>query len=154
MIIIKLRCKSRNEAVCAMCMASLRMCARWCCEVLSSLDALGAKARLRIPQGWSLRLALVCGCQVWIGQVDEAQEGLESLVEWTMAVPPFWVRQRSKWGLNSVKWGMSEGQRGWDGCGLVYLKYFLCRSSADLAEWQVVLAKEKSSRYQDKVSRG
>lgn len=61
------------------------------CRCMYSLDALGVEARLRIPQGWSLRLALVCGCQVWIGQEDEAQEGLESLVEWTMAVPPFWV---------------------------------------------------------------
>lgn len=122
--------------------------------MLSSLDALGVEARLRIPQGWSLRLALVCGCQVWIGQEDEAQEGLESLVEWTMAVPPFWVPAEVEVETKLCQMGMNEGQRGWDGCGLVYLKYFLCRSSAPLAEWQVAPAQENSSRYQNRASRG
>lgn len=32
--------------------------------------------------------------------------------------------------------GMNEGQEGWDGCGLVYLKYFLGRSSVVVADSQ------------------
>lgn len=44
--------------------------------------------------------------------------------------------------------GMNEGQEGWDGCGLVYLKYFLGRSSVDFesAGDQDVASTEKTLR--------
>lgn len=102
------------------------------CMCMSNLDALGVEARQRILQEWSLRLALVCGCQVWIGQEDEAQEGLESLVEWTMAVPPFWVPAEVEVGTKLCQMGMNEGQRGvgwmWAGVPQIFLASFV-RSS-------------------------
>lgn len=123
--------------------------------MLSSLDALGCRGASEDPTrvefcGWRW----FGGCQVWIGQEDEAQEGLESLVEWTMAVPPFWVPAEVEVGTKLCQMGMNRGQKGWDGCGLVYLKYFLCRSSADLGKWQHAPAEENSSRYQNRACRG
>lgn len=122
---------------------------------LSRLDALGSRGASEDPTRVEFAVGVgLGGCQVWIGKEDEAQEGLESLVEWTMAVPPFWVPAEVEVGTKLCQMGMNEGQRGWDGCGLVYLKYFLCRSSADLAEWQVAPAEENSSRYQNRATRG
>lgn len=51
-------------------------------------------------------------------------------------VPPFWARQKVEVETKLCQMGMNEGQEGWDGCGLVYLKYFLGRSSVVVADFQ------------------
>lgn len=51
-------------------------------------------------------------------------------------VPPFWARQKVEVETKLCQMGMNEGQEGWDGCGLVYLKYFLGRSSVVVADCQ------------------
>lgn len=42
-----------------------------------------------------------------------------------------WVPAEVEVETKLCQMGMNEGQEGWDGCGLVYLKYFLGRSSVD-----------------------
>lgn len=51
-------------------------------------------------------------------------------------VPPFWARQKVEVETKLCQMGMNEGLEGWDGCGLVYLKYFLGRSSVVVADFQ------------------
>lgn len=72
-------------------------------------------------------------------------------MEWTATVPSFlglWVPAEVEVETKLCQMGMNEGQEGWDGCGLVYLKYFLGRSSVDFesAGDQDVASTEKTLR--------